>query len=307
MASVTVIILTYNEEKHIARAITSCRAFAEKILVVDSFSTDSTLEIARDLGADTFQHPFENQAQQFQWALDNLPITSDWVMRLDADEIIEDSLAAEITTELHRLPAGVTGVNLKRKHVFLGRWVRHGGRYPIILLRIWRRGAARIEQRWMDEHVLLEHGKLVTFKEDFADVNLNDITYFITKHNQYATREAVDVICRKMALTHNQANISSDQVSAKVIFTRMVKERIYNKIPFQISSALYFAYRYFVQLGFLDGVEGSIYHVLQGFWYRYLVGAKTLEFERSLVGLQGAEALSMLERLSGLRLKGRPT
>ncbi len=305
MASVTVIILTYNEEKHIARAITSCLSFADKILVVDSFSKDNTLTIAQSLGAETVQHPFENQAQQFQWALDTLPISTEWIMRLDADEVIEEGLAAEISQELHRLPPDVTGVNLKRKHVFLGRWVRHGGRYPITLLRIWRKGAARVEQRWMDEHVLLEHGRLVTFKKDFADINLGDLSYFIAKHNQYATREAVDVICRKLSLIANESPISHDRVSFKVAITRTIKEKIYNKIPFQISSALYFAIRYFPQLGFLDGVEGSIYHVLQGFWYRYLVGAKTLEFERALTGLADADALSELERLSGLRLTAR--
>lgn len=305
MASVTVIILTYNEEKHIARAITSCQGFAEKIFVVDSFSTDKTLDIARSLGAETVEHPFENQAQQFQWALDTLPISTEWVMRLDADEVIEDELVSEISEELHRLPADVTGVNLKRKHVFLGRWVRHGGRYPITLLRIWRKGAARVEQRWMDEHVLLEHGRLVTFKKDFADINLGDLSYFIAKHNQYATREAVDVICKKKSLVSSDINVDRDRVSSKVAITRAIKENIYNKIPFQISSVLYFSIRYFPQLGFLDGVEGSIYHVLQGFWYRYLVGAKTLEFERALEGLSGADALSELERLSGLRLTTR--
>lgn len=305
MASVTVIILTYNEEKHIARAITSCQNFAEKILVVDSFSNDQTLEIAKSLGAETVQHPFENQAQQFQWALDSLPISTEWVMRLDADEVVENGLAVEISQELHHLPPDVTGVNLKRKHVFLGRWVRHGGRYPITLLRIWRKGAARVEQRWMDEHVLLEHGRLVTFKKDFADINLGDLSYFISKHNHYATREAVDVICKKKSLVTNEISVGRDRVSSKVAITRAIKEKIYNKIPFQISSTLYFAIRYFLQLGFLDGVEGSIYHVLQGFWYRYLVGAKTLELERALAGLDGADALLELERLSGLRLTGR--
>src|SRR6202040_4094274 len=96
--------------------------------------------------------------------------------------------------------ASVTGVVLNRKTIFQGKFLRHGGRYPLFLLRIWRRGKAQIEDRWMDEHMLLTEGSSVTFRGGFADHNLNDLTFFTEKHNQYASREALDVLNQRMRL-----------------------------------------------------------------------------------------------------------
>ena len=173
LPSLAVIILTYNEERHIARALASVAGIASETIVIDSFSTDRTVELARANGAVVLQNKFVNQAKQFQWALDNAPISATWIMRLDADEVIEADLAARIRDELPRLNEEVVGVNLKRKHIFLGRWIRHGGRYPLVLLRIWRRGHGRVEDRWMDEHVVVWGGRTITFDGGFADHNLN--------------------------------------------------------------------------------------------------------------------------------------
>src|SRR5690606_2603623 len=150
-----VIILTYNEERHIERALDSVAPIAAEVFVIDSGSTDRTVELARGRGAIVLQHAFINQAKQFQWALDTAPITGNWIMRLGAGEGIEPGLAAEIARTLPTLGTDVTGINLRRKHIFPGRWIRHGGRYPLILLRIWRRGRGRVEDRWMDEHVVI--------------------------------------------------------------------------------------------------------------------------------------------------------
>lgn len=307
MTSLAVVILTYNEELHLARALASVAPVAEEVFVIDSYSTDRTLEIAHADGATVLQHPFVNQAQQFQWGLDNAPITADWVMRLDADEVVEPDLAAEIAARLAGLPPEVTGVNLKRKHVFMGRWIRHGGRYPLVLLRIWRRGKARIEQRWMDEHMLLTEGRAVTFDGGFSDVNLNDLGFFTDKHNKYATREAVDVINQRRGLFPRDQGLAAQNSSAKASLTRLLKERLYNRLPFELSAALYFLLRYVVQLGFLDGREGAIYHFLQGFWYRFLVGAKVVELERALGDLTGEAAVRRLAELTGLNLSAAPT
>jgi glycosyltransferase involved in cell wall biosynthesis len=302
MSSLAVVILTHNEGRHIARALDAIANIATEVFLIDSGSTDGTIEIAEARGAKVLRNRWVNYAAQFQWGLDNAPITADWVMRLDADEVIEPDLAAEIAEKLPTLSPDITGVNLKRKHVFMGRWVRHGGRYPLILLRIWRRGVGRIEQRWMDEHMLLEHGRTVTFSGGFADVNLNDLTFFTDKHNKYATREAVDVINQRRGLFSRDIDLTSEQTSRKAAVTRFIKERIYNRIPFQLSALGYFLYRYIFQLGFLDGREGAIYHVLQGFWYRYLVGAKIYELETAITGLDKEAALVELTRLTGLRL-----
>ncbi len=280
--SIAVVILTYNESVHLPRALEHVRGFASEIIVIDSFSTDDTVEIATAAGAQVFQHPFQCQAKQFEWALRNAPITADWVMRLDADEIIEPDLAEEIATRLPKLPVDVTGINLNRKTVFQGKFIRYGGRYPLILLRIWRRGKARIEDRWMDEHMYLTEGRTVTFRGGFADHDLHDLTFFTAKHNGYASREALDVLNQRTGLFEPQMAITTEKTAKQAKIKRFLKESIYNRLPFEISAFLFFLYRYVVQLGFLDGRRGLVYHVLQGFWYRFLVGAKVRELEAAV-------------------------
>ena len=169
-SSIAVIILTRNECAHLERLLSNLKLLGCQIYVVDSFSTDATVALAQAGGAVVKQHAFVNYAQQFQWALDNLPIETEWVMRLDADELLTSELIVEIGQKLSKLPLDVTGINLKRRHIFMGQWIRHGGRYPLVLLRIWRKGAAKIEQRWMDEHMVLLRGHSVTFDRDFCEL-----------------------------------------------------------------------------------------------------------------------------------------
>lgn len=301
--SLTVVVLTRNEELHIRRLMRCLAPLAAQVFIVDSFSTDRTVETARELGAFVVQHAFVNYAKQFQWALDNLPIETDWVMRLDADEVLTDELVAEIARRLPEIPTEVTGCNLNRRHIFLGRWIRHGGRYPLTLLRIWRNGAAYIEQRWMDEHMVLLHGRTVTFAHDLSDHNLNDLTFFTDKHNKYATREAIDVLNRKYFLFGTDNKLTAEASSFQASVKRWIKEKIYNHLPFWLGPLGYFLFRYILQFGILDGREGLIYHFLQGFWYRFLVGAKVEEFDRSLRHLSDRESRLMeLARLTGYSL-----
>jgi len=301
--SLAVIILTQNEERHISRALTSVAGIATEVFVVDSFSSDRTAELARAQGATLLQNKFINYARQFQWALDNAPITASWIMRLDADEVIEADLAARIRDEMPRLPDEVVGINLKRKHIFLGRWIRHGGRYPLLLLRIWRRGHGRIEDRWMDEHMILWGGRTVTFEGGFADHNLNDLTFFTDKHNKYATREAIDVINERRRLFPRDVDLVKEEGSRQAAIKRWIKEKLYNRVPYQISAPAYFVLRIICQLGFLDGKEGLVYHGLQGFWYRFLVGAKVAELEAAIARIEDpAEIRAELRRLTGLAI-----
>jgi glycosyltransferase involved in cell wall biosynthesis len=301
---IAVVILTHNEELHIARAIQSVRSFAAEIFVIDAFSTDRTIEIAQSLGAVVLSHHWVNYAQQFQWAVDHAPISSDWIMRLDADEVIEPDLAETIRLQLPTLPAAVTGITLARKHIFMDRWIRHGGRYPLTLLRLFRRGCGRIEQRWMDEHIVVESGRIVHFSGGFADHNLKDLSFFIDKHNGYASREALDVLNQRHDLFTRDGSLSAGSSARQAGLRRLIKERIYNRIPFLLSSLGYFLFRYIFQLGFLDGREGVIYHGLQAFWYRFLVGAKVLELERAIADMPNREArLRRLAELTGLKLE----
>ena len=302
-ADLAVVVLTYNEAAHIARALASVAAIAREIVVVDSFSTDETTSLARAAGATVLQNTFVNQAQQFQWALEHAPIAAGWILRLDADELIYPELAAEIAARLPALPPDVAGVNLKRRHIFMGRWIRHGGRYPVTLLRIWRRGQGRVENRWMDEHVVVEGGRIVTFDHDFADHSLTDLSFFTAKHNTYATREAIERLNVELALFARDDAVSTGAGGAQARAKRFVKDRLYNRLPFGVGPLGYFLWRYIAQFGFLDGREGLTYHVLQGFWYRFLVEAKVLELRRSVAHLDDPRGIrAELARLTGLAI-----
>jgi glycosyltransferase involved in cell wall biosynthesis len=277
MSDLTVIILTFNEEMHIKRCIESVKANAADIYVVDSFSTDKTIAIAQSLGAKVFQNKWENNyAKQFNWALDNLPIKTKWVLRLDADEYLMPELAEEIKQKLDTLPESVTGIVFKRRHIFLNRWMKRGT-YPVKLLRLFRYNKAVCEQRWMDEHIQLLEGTSIEFENDFIDHNLNNLTWWTSKHNGYAIREAIDLLDIELGLLENKnTNVKlSPQAESK-----RQKKYKYAKQPLFLRSFLYFLYRYFFKLGFLEGKEGFLWHFLQGWWYRTLVDAKIFEIKR---------------------------
>lgn len=273
--TITVVILTKNEECHIARALASVAGIASRVFVIDSGSTDRTVEIAREAGAEVLTRAWVNHATQFNWALDQLPNDTEWVFRLDADEVVTDALAAEIKAQLGRLAPAVAGVNISRRMTFLGRPIRWGGVFPVRILRLFRYGHGRCENRWMDEHVLVD-GETAAFKGEIIDDNLNSLGWWTEKHNAYASREVVDLLNLEYGFMAHEtvADIRSGQQAG---VKRWIKEKVYARLPSGLRVFAYFFYRYVLRLGFLDGKEGTAFHVLQGFWYRYLVDMKLHE------------------------------
>ncbi len=280
---VSLIVLTYNEGLNIESCLKSAVDWTEEIFIVDSYSTDKTLEIAKKYGAKIAQHPFKNQAEQFNWALDNLDIKNDWILRLDADEYLTEELKEEIGKLLknisvnrrenqHESAYAVNGYCIKRRVYFMGRWIKHGGYYPIWLLRLFRKGKAKYqEERDVDEHLTLLEGKSGKMKNDFIDDNKKDLTWWIKKHNNYASRESGEIL--KSLIQGNEKSAFGVQPGIK----KWLKQNLYFKMPMFFRACAYFIYRYFFRLGFLDGKEGLIFHFLQGFWYRFLVDAKLFE------------------------------
>lgn len=273
---ISVLILTFNEEKHIKRCIESLSPITKNIFIIDSFSTDATVDVAESLGAKVYQNAWPgNHAKQFQWGLDNSPIETEWVMKMDADEFILPKLADEINSQLANVAKETSGVYIKRRVNFMGRWIKHGGYYPTWLLRIWRFKDGVMEQRWMDEHIKLNSGNTIQFENDIVDDNKNDLTWWTTKHNNYSTKEAVDILNTIYVFK------SYDEVEPNFFGSQEQRKRklkhIYARMPLFIRPFVYFIFRYFVKLGFLDGKPGLIWHFLQGFWYRFLVDAKINE------------------------------
>lgn len=301
----SVLILTYNEELHLDRCLASLQGRCKDIFIVDSFSKDKTLEIANKHGAQVFQRAWTNYADQFQWGLDNCPIQSTWVMRLDADEYLEPDLLPEIAETLPKTDSQTGGFYIRRKYVFLGKWVRFGAVYPLVLLRIWRNKGGRIEQRWMDEHIVLPEGvKTSQLTGHIVDDNLNNTRWWTDKHNKYADREMLDILIRKHQLMGVDEALSHDGDNTQARIKRFVKEGIYNRLPVFVRPFLYFLYRYFLRLGFLDGVRGFAFHFFQGYWYRSLVDLRVYEAERLFMPADSKEEkIRKLEVLTGLKIK----
>ena len=298
MLDITVVILTYNEERHIERCIQSIKKYSDNIYIIDSYSTDNTIQICKSLNVNILQNKFINQSKQFTWALDNINFKTEWILRLDADEYLEDNLIIEIKNKLPNISKDIVGVNLKRKHIFMDKWIKFGGRYPLILLRLWRNGHGYIEDRWMDEHIMVEGGKTITFKNNFCDHNLNNLSFFINKHDWYAGKEVVDILLGNLKIKNDKKKLSIKNTSLNVSLKRFMKESFYNKLPIGLGPLLYFLYRYIFLLGFLDGRVGLIYHFLQGFWYRFLVESKLVEYKKTIKGLDNNDEI--IKKLSEL-------
>jgi len=276
--NISIIILTYNEEQHLTRCINSVKEFANEIIVVDSYSTDRTIEMAQQLGAKTYQNKFVNQAIQFNWALENCNIQTEWIWRIDADEYVDEELVKNIQKAIKESNEDITGIYVKRKIVFMGRALLHGTWYPRWYLKIFRRGIGVCENRWMDEHIKLSRGKTIQVQGNQIDDNLNDLIWWTQKHNSYSTREMVDMLNIELGLGE-MSNVQPKFFGTDEQRLRWLKIK-YSKFPFFVRPFINFIYRYFFRFGFLDGKQGFIWHFLQGFWYRFLVDAKIFELKR---------------------------
>jgi glycosyltransferase involved in cell wall biosynthesis len=275
MTDISVIILTHNEEQHIERCLKSLHLFTNKIFIVDSGSTDSTVSIAESMGAKVVHNQWITYADQFNYGIQNTPFDTKWLMRMDADEYVTAELAQEIKEKVHTFSAEITGFHVKRRVMFMNQWIRWGGFYPTWLLRIWRKNSGICEELWMDEHIKLLSGKSQPLSHDIVDHNLNNLTWWIQKHNNYATREAIDLLDIKYNFADNE------RVTATLFGTQEQRKRYlkikYASLPLFTRPLLYFFFRFFFKLGFLDGLKGVIWHFLQAFWYRFLVDAKVYE------------------------------
>tara|TARA_B100000678_G_C18193207_1_gene496299 strand:+ start:611 stop:1567 length:957 start_codon:yes stop_codon:yes gene_type:complete len=273
----TTIILTQNEEKHIARAIRSVAEISERVVVVDSGSSDRTLKIASDLGAQVLENAWTNHATQFNWALEQLPSDTDWVLRLDADEYLTPELSTQIADALVTAKGEDAAMIMSRRMHFMGKAIRWGGVFPIRIARAFRYGRGQCESRWMDEHIIFD-GAAIELSGELIDDNLNSLSWWTEKHNAYASREAVEMLNLKhgfMSAEQYDGLGSNEQAGTK----RWLKEKVYARLPSGLRATLYFLYRHVLRLGFLDGRRGTAFHVLQGFWYRYLVDTKVYEVQ----------------------------
>lgn len=273
----SVLILTYNEEVNLPVCLESLRELDCKVFVVDSGSSDRTVEIAKAVTPHVVYHEFENQAQQLNWALTHLPIESNWILRLDADERLTPKLAEELRDVLPTLDPEITGLYVNIRVYFMGRWIRHGAHYPLRILRVWRRDSARIEERAMNERTVLVRGRAVNLKQDIIHDNQKSLFDWVEKHNKYSTRE-LQVLFKDVS----EPEISPSLFGPVEARRRWLRHHVYLRVPLFLRAFLYFGWRYFFRLGFLDGKEGLIFHFLHAGWYRFLIDAKIYEARKSI-------------------------
>lgn len=269
MADITAIILTRNEEKYIEECISSIKKVVKRIVVVDSFSDDNTVNLAKNAGAEVYQHEFFNYAKQYMYAVEIANVKTKWILRIDADERLTEESAEELEKLCNaNMESDVTGIELRFYNIFMGKPMRHGAMYPWKKLSVYKTGAGNIEDRNMDEHIILDYGKIIEAKKDSKHLAFRGLTFFINKCNWYSTREAMDYF--------EQVKVNNKNASLK---TR-IKMNVYYKLPLGFRSWLYYIYFYYFRLGFLDGKEGKIFAFFYAYWYRFLVDAKIYEHEK---------------------------
>lgn len=288
--NIITIILTYNEEENISRAIKSAKKISNIIYVVDSFSEDKTIYIAKKLNAKILKKKFKNHSEQFNWALSKIKPKNKWVLRLDADEYLENNLIAEIKEKLKNIEDDINGITFRLKEKFLDQFIKYGGRRKLRILRLWKYGYGKFEDKLMDEGVYLSSGKIKNFSSFIVNDNSKTLQRYIDKHQIYATKEAVEIIKKKYDLSNrDQSGPFTIDIIRKVKI--LIKENIFNKISYPVACSIYFVFRYIILLGFLDGKKGFLYHFLQGFWYRVMVGAKVDEIEKTLENIKSKKSL----------------
>jgi glycosyltransferase involved in cell wall biosynthesis len=277
--NLTVIILTFNEERNLPACLESLDALHCETIVVDSGSTDRTIEIARSAGAQIAAHAFENYAAQRNWAQENLPIHTEWVLHLDADERLSPELATEIGEALgvngKARHDKIDGFLLRKRTFFMGRWIRHGGHYPSYHLRLFRKEKGCCEERLYDQHFIVE-GNIVKLKHDYVDVLTSDLNTWTQRHVRWAELEAREIFFGDKGNAQVRATFFGNPIERR----RWLRSGLYGRSPLFVRAFAYWIYRYFLRLGFLDGKEGFIFHFLQGFWFRLLVDIKLDELKK---------------------------
>lgn len=284
MLDLTVIILTKNEEYNLKKCIESFKGIVKRFVIVDSYSTDGTKAICEELSKTVnisfYENKFIDYATQLNWGIKNTDINTTWTMRMDADEELTPELVEELRKKLPKVSNDINGIILKRRVYFMGRWIKHGGKYPELLLRIFRTGFGECEQKLMDEHMILKSGNKIQFDCDIIDNNNKNLEWWTHKHNWYSNREVLDYQQKVIVTSEKENEISANVTGEQAERKRFIKNNGYYKLPLFFRAHVYFIYRYYIRLGFLDGKEGKIYHFLQAYWYRFLVDAKIYECEK---------------------------
>jgi glycosyltransferase involved in cell wall biosynthesis len=275
--SLSIILLTHNEEKNIEACLLSVIGLDCPIFIVDSGSTDNTLKIAEKYNVQVYHHPFENYGKQRNWAFQNLPIETDWILNMDADHRMTIELSLDIQRRFSELiPKEINGFLISRRTIFLGKWIKYGGHYPVYHAILFRKGFGHCEDKLYDQHFVV-NGVCETIKTDMIDTLTDSLTSFTERHNRWSTLEAEDQFYKYAAA---KESLVEGKLLGNAQQRRRYAKSVYEKFPLFVRPFIYFFIRYFIKFGFLDGKTGLVFHFLQGFWFRFLVDSKIYEMRK---------------------------
>jgi glycosyltransferase involved in cell wall biosynthesis len=271
---VSVIILTMNESRNIRDCLESVKNFSDDIIIVDSGSTDDTLSIASEYTNQFYLHPFENYARQRNWALQNVNLKYEWILNMDADHRLTHDFIKELSGHFEKgIPETINGFMASRRTLFMNKWIRHGGHYPVYHAALFRKGYGECEDKEYDQHFIIT-GESLVLKGDIEDIITDSLNTFINRHNKWATLEANDILDSRT----EKNKINADRSGNKMQKRRYQRMRYYS-YPLFWRVFIYFFYRFILKMGFLDGRKGMIFHFMQGFWFRFLVDSKIYELQ----------------------------
>jgi len=263
--NLTAIILTFNEEVHLERCLCNLQKLTNNILVVDSGSFDKTQEISKKFGAKFLKYPWPgSHSQQLRKVINEFEFSTDWQLRIDADEYLSDALIDEIKTEINKDNQCFDGFYLKRQNIFFGKKLRFGGMKATHIIRLWRTNKAKSDNNLMDEKIIIDNDSVGTLNNFFYDHNLKPFSDWCYKHIDYSYKEALQ------SIVYSQKKSFSSK-----------EKYYYYKLPIFLRPIIFFIYRYIFRLGFLDGLQGFIWHFFQGLFYRFLVDVQIFSFLRN--------------------------
>lgn len=268
-SKLSIILLTFNEESNIPELKENLAGINVPIYVVDSYSTDKTIDLINEIGWKLDQHPFENYARQRNWAQQQNPFNTEWVLHLDADERLTSELKKWLINDFDPNKADVDGYMFGRRAIFMGQWIKSHYNYH---LRLYKAGKGNCEDKAYDQHYVVDGWVEVIKKKDLTSKVCDTINEFVIKHARWAELEAEEIVQASI-----EGDVKTNLWGTPIERKRWLKKRVFEASPLFVRSFLYFFYRYFLLLGFLDGKRGFIFHILQAFWFRFLVDAKVYE------------------------------
>ena len=268
MATITTITLTYNEECNIAECLESVKGVANRMIILDGYSQDQTVKIAQSLGAEVMQKDC-NYFDRFQYAMDNIQFDTDWILFIDADERLTPEASEELAVLCDQcVNTDINGIVVNYRVNFMGKELRYGNS-SLKKLRVFKPGTVFLEDIKIDQHIRLKNGRFAYMKTYLVHKDYKGLANWCSKHITYAECAAEDYICKRF----HQEDVETEGLEQSAKLKRLLKYGLYYKLPAGMRAHLFYIYRYYLRLGFLDGKEGKIYTFLHAYWYRFLVDA----------------------------------